>query len=105
MTKEQYMQKISRDYDYLENDVLEELYEIAKRELFITLYSCNIEEIDENTPIPYIYEYKVLDAMKEIVDIGNLRNFTSYRENGWSWSRPENGLATYSNILAKGVIF
>jgi hypothetical protein len=39
--------------------------------------------------------------MKEIIDIGNMRNFVSYSENGWSWTRPKNGLVAYSNIRSK----
>lgn len=98
MTKEQYIAKVKRQYDYIEDEDLDEIYEIAKRELFITLYSYNTSLITEDTPIPYVFEYKVLDAMKEIIDIGNLRNFTSYSENGWSWTRPSGGLTTYKNI-------
>lgn len=98
MTKEQYISKIKRQFSYITDEDLEETYEIAKRELFITLYSGNTSIINENTPIPYIYEYKVLEAMKEIIDIGNMRNFTSYSENGWSWTRPNNGLTIYRNI-------
>lgn len=106
MTKEDYIFKCANKYKHLKDDYdkLEEVYEIAKRELFITLYSTNISNIKEDTEIPYIYEYKVLEAMYEIIDIGNLRNFTSYSENGWSWSRPEGGLTTYKNILSKGVL-
>lgn len=100
MTKEEYKTKCLRKYPYLSDEDLEETYEIAKRELFITLYSCNTSLVDENTNIPYIYEYKVLEAMNEIIDIGTMRNFTSYQENGWSWTRPDNGLQAYSNIKA-----
>lgn len=98
MEKEQYISKLLEEYPYIEYTKAEEVYEIAKRELFITLYSCNSGLVNEDTKIPYIYEYKVLEAMKEIVDIGNLRNFTSYSENGWSWTRPSKGLSTYINI-------
>lgn len=98
MTKEQYIVKIQNKFPYICNDDLDETYEIAKRELFITLYSSNTSVVNENTEIPYIYEYKVLDAMKEIINLGNMRDFTSYRENGWSWERPESGLKAYQNI-------
>lgn len=101
MTKEEYMYKLSRKYPYIDSEDVEETYEIAKRELFISLYSCNTGSINDNTEIPYIYEYKVLEAMQEIVDLGNMRNFTSYRENGWSWTRPKAGLSTYNNIKSK----
>ena len=98
MTKDEYISKIKRKYSYIDILDLEETYEIAKRELFIALYSTNTSVITNETEIPYIYEYKVLDAMKEIIEIGNMRNFTSYSENGWSWERPTNGLSTYNNI-------
>ena len=43
--------------------------------------------------------------MKEIIDIGNMRNFTSYSENGWSWKRPEGGLTTYYDIKSMAGAF
>lgn len=101
MTKEDYITKCLRKHPYIEYEDIEETYEIAKRELFITLYSSNTSLVDESTPIPFIYEYKVLDAMYEIINIGTMRNFTSYQENGWSWTRPDNGLSTYANIRSK----
>lgn len=101
MQKEEYISKILRKYPYIDIEDLEETYEIAKRELFITLYSCNTTLINEETEIPYIFEYSVLEAMKEIIDMGNMRNYTSYRENGWSWTRPKAGLSTYNNIKSK----
>lgn len=101
MNKNEYISKAFRDYSYVSEDDREETYEIAKRELFITLYSCNTNMVDENTEIPYIYEYKVLEAMKEIIRIGNMRDFTSYSENGWRWTRPDCGLNTYRNIKSK----
>lgn len=101
MTKQDYIDKIIQQYPHLEEWRVDEIYEHAKRELFITLYSSNTSVVDENTKIPYIYEYSVLDAMKEIINMGNLRNFTSYSENGWSWTRPTNGLQTYKDIKAK----
>lgn len=103
MTKNDYISKVVSKYPYIDSMDIEETFEIAKRELFITLYSCNSSKINENTEIPYIFEYKVLEAMYEIIDIGNMRNFTSYSENGWSWSRPQNGLQTYANIKAKAI--
>ena len=101
MTKDEYISRIKRKYDYIDILDLEDTYEIAKRELFIALYSSNTSQVTNETEIPYIYEYKVLDAMKEIIEIGNMRNFTSYSENGWSWERPKNGLATYSDTNSK----
>ena len=101
MNRQDYISKIQQQYSYLEPFRIEEVYEIAKRELFITLHSCNTSLVDENTTIPYIYEYTVLEAMKEIIDIGNMRSFVSYSENGWSWTRPKNGLVAYSNIRSK----
>lgn len=105
MQKEDYISRLQRKYPYLDIEDIEETYEIAKRELFITLYSCNTSLVDENTEIPYIYEYDVLEAMKEIVDLGNMRNFTSYQENGWSWTRPKAGLSTYNKIKSKAGIY
>ena len=101
MTKDTYINKVMRKYPYINPMDLEETYEIAKRELFITLYSSNTSKVTSETEIPYIYEYKVLEAMEEIVNMGNMRNFTSYSENGWSWERPASGLSTYSNIKSK----
>ncbi len=105
MTKEEYIQRIQRKYPYIEMFDLDDTYEIAKRELFISVYGCNTKNIDENTEIPYIYEYAVLEAMKEIIDMGNMRNFTSYQENGWSWTRPSTGLNAYKNIKSKAVVY
>lgn len=99
MKREEYISKIISDYG-IPYDKAEEVFEIAKRELFITLYSCNTGLITEDTQIPYIYEYKVLEAMREIIDLGNLRNFTAYQENGWSWTRPSKGLSSYAGIKA-----
>lgn len=104
MQKEDYITRIKRQYPYIDNMDAEEVYEIAKRELFTTLYAVNPSVVNENTEIPYIYEYAVLQAMKEIIDIGNMRNFTSYSENGWSWTRPNNGLVAYRNINSKAVM-
>lgn len=105
MKKNDYITKILRKYPYICQMDLEETYEIAKRELFITLYSCNTSMITEETEIPYAFEYKVLEAMKEIIDLGPMRNFTSYQENGFSYTRPAGGLLAYRNInsLAEGV--
>ena len=103
MVKQEYIDKIHRRYVYLEEWRIDDVYEIAKRELFIALYSSNTSKVSEDTEIPYIYEYKVLEAMEEIINIGNMRNFTSYSENGWSWSRPTNGLQAYKDIKSKGV--
>lgn len=103
MTKDEYIDRIKRQYNYISYEDLEETYEIAKFELLLTLYASETELITEETEIPYAYTYKVLDAMKEIVEIGNMRNFTSYTENGWSWQRPEGGLATYQKINSMGV--
>lgn len=98
MEKDEYISKLIDKYPHIPYSKAEDVYEIAKRELFITLYSYNTALITAETKIPYIYEYKVLEAMQEIVDIGNLRNFTSYQENGWSWTRPYKGLSAYANI-------
>lgn len=98
MTKQEYVSSCLRKYPYIDMFDLEETYEIAKRELFITLYSCNTSMITESQEIPYVYEYKVLEAMHEIIDIGSMRNFTSYQENGFSWTRPKTGLVAYQNI-------
>lgn len=105
MTKEQYVSRVLKKYNYLDIDEVEDIFETAKRELFITLYSCNASVVDENTPIPYIYEMKVLDCMLEIIDLGTARNFTTYQENGISWNRPTNGYKSYENILSKAVIY
>lgn len=98
MEKSEYIAKCKRKYPYIEYEDLDETYEIAKRELFITLYSTNTNKVNKDTEIPYIFEYCLLDAMKEIIEIGTMRNFTSYQENGWSWTRPDGGLMTYKNI-------
>lgn len=98
MTKQDYITKCLRKRPYISFEDLDETYEIAKRELFITLYSCNSAKITKDTEIPYIFEYKVLEAMEEIIEIGTMRNFTSYMENGWSWTRPKTGLVAYQNI-------
>ena len=105
MSKSDYISKIKLQYSYLEDWRIDEVFEIAKRELFITLYSTNTSIINEDAQIPYIYEYKVYEAMKEIIDIGNMRNFTSYSENGWSWKRPEGGLSTYYDIKSMAGAF
>lgn len=101
MEKYEYIDMIKQEFPHLEDFRVNQVYEIAKRELFITLYSANTSVVNENTQIPYIYEFTVLEAMQEIINIGNMKNFTSYQENGWSWERPSNGLQTYSNIKPK----
>lgn len=101
MKKNDYVTRVRSNHKHLEVWRVEDVYEIAKRELFITLYSCNTSLINENTEIPYIYEYKVLEAMEEIINMGTMRHFTSYQENGWSWTRPSNGLQAYRNLKAK----
>lgn len=103
MTKDEYIDRVKRQYNYISYEDLEETYEIAKFELLLTLYASNTDSITEDTEIPYAYTYKVLDAMKEIINIGDMRNFTSYQENGWSWTRPEGGLSTYQNLNCLGV--
>lgn len=101
MTKDEYISRVLRKYPYINILDVDETYEIAKRELFITLYSSNTNKVTSEMEIPYIYEYKVLEAMYEIVNIGNMRNFTSYSENGWSWTRPKSGLVAYNDIKSK----
>nr|DAR54947.1 MAG TPA: hypothetical protein [Caudoviricetes sp.] len=105
MTKEEYIERIKRKekYNYIEYEDLDEVYEIAKMELLLTLYASKTDMITEETEIPYAYTYKVLEAMEEIIDIGDMRNFTSYQENGWSWTRPEGGLIAYRNINSMGL--
>lgn len=105
MTKEEYINIAFRNNQFVSDDDKEEIYEIAKRELFITLYACNTSMINEDTIIPYAFEYKVIEAMREIIDMGNMRNFTSYQENGWSWTRPKNGLVSYQNINSKAMVY
>ena len=102
MTKEEYIDRIKRNkkYSYITYEDLDEVYEIAKEELLLILYTSNI---DENTTIPYAFQYMVLQAMKEIIEIGNMRNFTSYSENGWKWERPDAGLQTYAKINSMGL--
>lgn len=105
MTKDEYIDRIKRQekYNYISYEDLEETYEIARSELLLTLYASNTDMITEETEIPYAYTYKVLEAMKEIIDIGDMRSFTSYQENGWSWTRPDGGLTTYQNINSMGL--
>lgn len=105
MIKEEYIDRIKRNkkYSYITYEDLDEVYEIAKEELLLILYASDTSNIDENTTIPYAFQYMVLQAMKEIIEIGNMRNFTSYSENGWRWERPDAGLQTYAKINSMGL--
>lgn len=103
LLKEEYIASLQKKYPYIEYEDLDETYEIAKEELLLILYSSDTSQISEETEIPYPFRYKVLEAMKEIVNMGNMRNFTSYSENGWKWERPDTGLQAYANINSMGL--
>lgn len=104
MLKDEYISICKKRYSYLEEYELDYIFESAKRELFITLYSSNTSAITEETTIPYAYEMKVLDCMFEMIDLGSARNFTSYQENGIRWTRPNTGYKAYQNIKSFAIL-
>lgn len=81
--KKDYLDYFHNKYDYVDYKDLEMTYEIAKERLLNTLFPFN-DDIEE---VPSRYKMKIVEVMEEIIDTGNMRHYTSYRENGVSWTR------------------
>ena len=94
MTKEEYIAYFKNKYPYIEENDLSMTYHIAKENLLNTLFPFD----DTQTEVPPRYEYKLIEVMDEIIDLGNMRNYTSYRENGVVWERDYSGISSLSNI-------
>lgn len=94
MTKQEYISYLHQKYCWLSSIDLEMTYRKAKEEVLNTLFPFN----DEITEVPPRYEMKVLEAMEEIIEIGNMRHYTSYQENGVSWSKDYSGLSCLKDI-------
>ena len=67
MEKSEYISRAFRNNDYVSQEDKEETYEIAKRELFLTIYSSDTSKINENTKIPYVYEYLLKKLIRRII--------------------------------------
>lgn len=99
MTKEECISYFKEKYPYVSDIDLEVTYGKAKERLLNTLfpYDSSITEIPSN------YEYTLMDGIEEIIDLGNMRNFTSYSENGVSWRRESNqNINAYKDIVPMG---
>lgn len=102
MTKDEYIYRCQRKYNWISYEDLDDCYELAKEELLNAIY---ISDFDETTEVPYRYQRKLLDVMFELIDHSDARHFTSYSENGVSWTKAAEGLTSLHNILAVGEIY
>lgn len=94
MKKEEYCARIRKKYPYLDYDDVEEIFECAKENL--------INTYDPNHRMPYEipshYTYKVLEVAYEIINLGPMRNLTTYKENGCLLSKDYTGLSSLQDI-------
>lgn len=87
MTKEECINYFKEKYSWIDYCDLEMTYEIAKERIINTLFPFD----NEITEIPYKNRMKIVEVMDEIIDTGNMRHYTSYKENGVSWTRASTG--------------
>lgn len=95
---DEYIYKCKKQYEWIADEDLEDCYYEAKELLLNAIY---ISGFDENTQVPYRYERKLLEIMKELIDHSDARHFTSYSENGVSWTKAKEGISSISDILAR----
>lgn len=101
MEKQDYINKAHVKYPYITLEDLEDCYYFAKESLLNVLYPFRVESggEGEDNPVPKRYQYKLLEVMYEMIDMGNGRHFTSYSENGVSWKRDSSELQSLKNII------
>lgn len=99
MTKEEYMMKIKRQYSYMDDCDIEDLYYEAKEMLLNVLDPMHSVCKGE---VPQEYEYTLYRLMKEMCDLSGASNFISYTENGVSWRRETSQYTTLSEITPYG---
>ena len=90
------------------NDIIKDV-----KDLYLDLFdeariNYNNKQVRDDRKIDdYFYKISNDDkhdlACEIIIEIGNMRNFTSYSENGWKWERPDAGLQTYAKINSMGL--
>lgn len=94
MNENDYIIYFGEKYPYLNNIDLEMTYKLAKERIINALYPFR----DDVTEIPRKYEMKVLEVMEEIISTSDMRHYTSYSENGVSWSKLSTDLESLQDI-------
>lgn len=95
MTKDEYITYFKNKYDYLDIIDLEMTYKLAKERIINTLYPFN----ENITEVPSKYEMKVFEVMEELIETSNMRHYTSYKENGVSWSKTTTDLESLRDLV------
>lgn len=103
MTVDEYVYRCKRKYEWLDEEDLYEIYYFAKEALLNALFP--FSNLDEDIEVPKKYEYKLLEVMYEAIDSGNGRHYTSYSENGVSWSRDVSGYSSLKDIVPYGEVY
>lgn len=83
VNKEDVLNYFKTKYSWIEYCDLDITYETAKEKIINTLFPFD----DTITEIPEKHKMKIYEVMEEIIDTGNMRHYTSYKENGVSWTR------------------
>lgn len=94
MTENDYIEYFKDKYDYISYFDLKMTYKLAKERIINTLYPFD----DSKTEVPPKYEMKVIEVMEELIDTSNMRHFTSYSENGVSWSKMTTDLESLQDL-------
>lgn len=94
MTENDYIEYFKDKYDYISYYDLKMTYKLAKERIINTLYPFD----DSKTEVPPKYEMKVIEVMEELIDTSNMRHFTSYSENGVSWSKMTTDLESLQDL-------
>lgn len=94
MTKNDYTSYLHHKYCWINPIDLEMTYKKAKEALLNTLFPFDLSKNE----VPERYEMKLLEVMEEIIELGNMRHYTSYQENGVSWRKDYSGLSSLSDV-------
>lgn len=92
MTKEEYISILKSRYDYLEDWQYEYIYGNAREKLLNALFPF-VDDISE-MEIPSKYQFKLVEAMFELVENEGVGSYVSYSENGVSWKKSETNVTT-----------
>jgi len=94
MEKSEYTAYLHQKYCWISKLDLDMTYRKAKEVLLNTLFPFDLS-VNE---VPQRYEAKLLEVMEEIIEIGNMRHYTSYQENGVSWRKDYSGLSSLKDV-------
>lgn len=98
MTKEECIDRAFHDCEWVDQCHREETYELAKSNLLNALYPFQLD-VEE---IPPRFEPKLIAVMREIMAMGNMLYYDTYRENGVYWHKDYSGISSLSDIVPYG---